>query len=885
MIRQASPTTTAEKIRVRQRARRTQTRISWKQRIKTFFALVVLFILTAIAAALLTALSIFWSFSNELHTISAFQDELRPPTPTTVWSEDGVLLAKLRVENRIPIEISQVDKFKVAEATIAIEDRRFYEHPGVDLIGIGRVLWAELRGSTLNQGASTLTQQLVRQPSLGTQFGLTRERVLNRKVREALVALRMEQLYSKREILQLYLNNVYYGSGAYGVEAAARTFYYKTASQLNLNEATVIAGLPQNPSTLNPYTNPDAVIRRRNMVLDAMLETKKISQQEYDATVKAPLGVKPIRKREQLAFKAPYFVSHVLKEIEKQYPDQVYSGLKIQTSLNWQMQQLGEQALEQGIQRGSWSGANQGALVSIDNRTGYIRTMVGGRSYKASQYNNVTQGKRQPGSTFKVFDYAAAFDLGAASLYTTFQDRPIPYPNDPKKLVKNYSNKYSYAWMTCYNALANSTNTIAVAAAQKVGIRKVNQYAYKMGITTKLFDVLPTALGASEVRPIDLCSAYSVFAAKGTRFHPLAIVRITDADGTVLDAERYQPRREINILKQSTIEQMDKALQAVVENGTGKRARSGIRGIIEGARGKTGTTSNNHDAWFAGYNPELTTVVWVARIERKGKRNANAPMYGATGGELCAPIWNDYMGQAVPIQRTYNETNQPIKAPIVKSVILDPVPTKRTTRRRNTETTPNPTAVDSTNSTDDAEQPEPDNEPIPDNIDSMPPPETSEPPEEPTPITTPPQPTTKPTPGAPPSQPTAKAQPTSSSMQPATKSQPTSSPAQPATKAQPTPPPAQPTTKAQPTSLPSPSPSLAVTKSTPTARVRENSVRTAPPAPRLPAPEQVSITICEDSGKLAGRYCDQTSSRKMTTGERARLAKCRLHKPPPGEPD
>jgi len=393
-------------------------------------ALLLLLVETAIALVLVCALAIFWNFSTDLNNFQSVISENREPVSTKIWSEDGVLLGKLEVENRQPIVLKDLGKSRVIDATIAIEDHRFFEHPGVDVVGIVRAAWANMRGSTMRQGASTLTQQLVRQPGIGAQFGLNNEKRFSRKIREGLVALRIEQLYSKEEILQLYLNNVYYGAGAYGVQAAAMTYFHKPASKLSLSEAALIAGLPQSPSELSAFRHKKAAMRRRDEVLDAMLEYGKITPAEHDAAKNESVTLAAPPKHNHFDFKAPYFTTYVLHELTKNYAsDYVYSGLTIRTTLNWKIQQAAERALRNGLSNASGFGANQGAIVCLDPQTGFIRAMVGGRDFHASQFNAVTQGKRQPGSTFKLFDYTAAFDLGEASL------APIPINRSPIRTI------------------------------------------------------------------------------------------------------------------------------------------------------------------------------------------------------------------------------------------------------------------------------------------------------------------------------------------------------------------------------------------------------------------------------------------------------------------
>ncbi|HEV2472882.1 MAG TPA: transglycosylase domain-containing protein, partial [Chthonomonadales bacterium] len=536
---------------------------------------------------------------------------------------------------------------------IATEDHRFYEHNGIDLEGIGRAAWADLWGSNpTGQGGSTITQQLVRNLS---QLGISREKKLTRKFREAMYAMRIEQIYTKPEILQLYLNNIYYGAGAYGVEAAARTYFGKPAKDLNLPQAAFLAGLPQRPSAYSPYDHRSAAMRRQGEVLDRMQLYGYITPEEAAEAKDAALRFVHRHIRRNFQFKAPYFVVYVLNELFRRYgPELVYSGLHIRTTLNWKIQEAAEKALQEGFIRSRGYGANQGALVCIDQHSGFIRAMVGGRDFKASQYNAVTgMPGRQPGSTFKIFDYSAAFDTGTCDLNSRFPDEPFAYPHDPKhRVVHNYEKDEYGGWMSCKSAIQWSKNTIAVRVAQKVGIKTIIDYAHRMGVKSDLAPYLPTALGASAVRPIDLCEAYSLIADKGSLYRPMAIVRVRERDGSTLDDEEHVPTAVTGILKPDTIDQMDQAFEAVVEAGTGTEARGDEQsGIIDGARGKTGTTSDSRDVWFAGYTPELTAVVWMASVHHQHNRPVFYQMHGAVGGLLCAPVWHDFMLAAVPAQR------------------------------------------------------------------------------------------------------------------------------------------------------------------------------------------------------------------------------------------
>jgi penicillin-binding protein 1A len=806
-----------------------------RKRRNTGLAIFILTIETCVAAVLVVGLAWFWHFSSQLPNVDNLSLASGGQNPTTIVSEDGVVLGTLDVQNREPVQLDQVSKVAM-DATVAVEDHRFWEHHGVDLLGIGRSVYANLRHDNMtSQGGSTLTQQLVR--SLN-QFGLSRDKKYARKVREALTAIRVEQEYSKQEILQLYLNTIYYGSGAYGIQAAAKTYFGIPASQLSLSEAALLAGIPQRPAAFCPYDHLDASINRRNEVLANMREYGYITaQQEAAARAEEP-SLKPRRAKKTMDFKAPYFVTYVLRDLSERYgPDFIYSGLRIETTLNWQMQQLAEKTLETGIQHeASQYHTNQGALVSIDPKTGYIRAMVGGRNFHTDQYNAVTQGRRQPGSSFKLFDYAAAFDSGECTLDSSFEDRPIPYPHDPKhRVVHNYEGGYTYRDVSCLTAIAKSLNTVAVQVAAKVGIHNVIKYAHAMGITSKLDPYLPTALGASAVRPLDLCSAYTVITNRGSRYKPMAIVRVVDADGVV---EEHTPDEQSNIIKPEAADMMDKAFEAVVTYGTGTLARgSQEAGIVDGARGKTGTTSDHRDAWFAGYTKDLATVIWVASVHKgKGGRKLYLPLGEGTGGVLCAPIWHDYMYKAVPIQQKFRLNTEVVMAESPK-----PADVPHPERREKPVHKRTHTLVQAAATTDDTPPTDPDAA-MASTDDNAP--QTADP-----------------------------AQPGGDSGNPSTD---TTSPGNQDNSDQ------SGNTDSGAQDNASDKPDRAVTH----IAAAPARVRTAEPPARLATPPEqrmVTVTVCVDSGQLATPWCTETQQVRVTARRAARMRHCRIHRPPPGE--
>jgi penicillin-binding protein 1A len=839
MTNQAKRITAVARPTSRPRQRRITTRSSFKKRFKTAFALLFLLIETAIAIFFVAFLAFFQRFSSDLPNLGTITDEVRPPLATEIFSQDGELLGTIKVENREPIALKDVPE-NVKNATVAIEDHRFYEHPGVDVQGIVRAAWVNMRGSRASQGASTLTQQLVR--NLESITGVSREKNISRKAREILTAVRMEQFYSKQEILQLYLNNVYYGGGAYGIQAASKTYFGKPADKLDLSEAAMLAGLPQRPSSYTPFEHPKAAFKRRDEVLDALQKWNYITAAQCESAKAEQLKLQPPPKHKDLDFEAPYFVRYVLRDLIKQYGvDFVYSGIKIQTTLNWKMQQAAEKALKNGLQEHAEQGANQGAFVCLDPHNGYIRAMVGGRDFHDAQYNAVTQGRRQPGSTFKLFDYTALFDTQTKSLEDGYVDKPIPYPNDPKhRVVENYGGGTSGAWVSCKTGIQFSKNTIAVQAAQEIGIKKVIEYAHNMGITTELAPYLPTALGASAVHPLDLCSAYSMFPNGGSRYLPMGVIRIKLANGDDFEPHKFVPRTADFSLRPETVKQIDEALEAVVRAGTGTAARgSEENGVIENARGKTGTTNDNRDAWFAGYTPELTAVLWVASVKYKDGKPIYREMPGATGGHVCAPIWHDFMVKALPEQKKFNETYRP-------ELVLEPGEPQTTHKTSN--------KPKKTNSTKTNQTPAPGTD-LPPDVDTQDPnapgmghPDKGEDPAQANPGT---------------------------SVSPDTT---------PPNQDHGTPTPAHETQNNGGLRSSTPSPSVPAPRppDTGTPRTTPSRPLTVPKQPSADD-EMVSVKVCVDSGDLAGRWCEGYKVKKMTRKEASKMHPCRQHKAPPGE--
>lgn len=595
------------------------------------------FLFTALCLGIIVGL--FAAVGEVLPKGEALSD-IRPPAPTRILASDGTLLAKIYLpdQNR---EIVPLDKMGyMVNATLAIEDIRFYTHPGIDPRGIARALVKNLATGDTKEGASTITQQLAR------NLYLTRERKITRKLQEMMLALELERRYSKEEILETYLNQAFYGSNSHGlqswgVQVAAQNFFGADVGHLTLGQAALLAGLPKNPRDYNPYRYPKKALWRRQTVLDSMRDNHLINETDYAKASKEPLKLAPEKQLNELADShAPYFVRYILvnelKKIFGQDAGQLtyHFGIDIYTSLDPRMQKVAEETVTMQVAKNKFRKIDDGALISIDPRTGFIKAMVGGTNYRRDQYNIVTQGHRQPGSAFKPFDYTTALIHGYTP-DTIVHDSPGRYPSGSGQIwsPKNSDGSYRGA-MPLKKALWMSRNAAAAGVAYDVGIRNIIDIAHRMGIVYPLEPVLSTALGASVVVPMEICSAYGTLANGGVHNPPTGIVRVTSSSGDVLYEYRPQPVRAIPTEIANT---MKETMRGVIERGTGTAARCPFP-----ASGKTGTTNSYKDAWFIGYTDDLVTAVWV------GNRD-NKPMNHTFGATVPAPIWKGYMLVAEPI--------------------------------------------------------------------------------------------------------------------------------------------------------------------------------------------------------------------------------------------
>ncbi len=510
--------------------------------------------------------------------------EIRPGLESRVLSADGELLYAAATEHRQFVHLEKIPK-ALQDAVVATEDRNFYEHVGVDPRGI-------VRGVLHGRGTSTITQQLAR------NVYLTSARTLSRKFAEVMLAVQLERAYTKPEIMELYLNQIYFGEGAYGVQLAARTYFGRDVQDLDAGECALLAGLPKRPEYYSPFKDEQRAADRRNFVLSLMEEQAYLTPEEARAAREGPLQL--VEERKPLGAsspRSPYFTNYVLRDIVARYgPDPLYKGgLTIHATLNMEMQEAAEEAVAWGMEQVKKRKFNidEIALVALDIRTGAVKAMVGGVDYSESQFNRAVQGGRQAGSAFKPFVYAAALEQG----YTPdsiVDDSAISYQDELGRIwtPKNYDREH-HGQVTFREALAKSYNVSAVKVADEIGIGSVIETAERLGIYRHMDPYLPLAIGSHDVSPIEIASAYSVFATRGMRSEPYAISRIEDSQGRTVEKHQVYAWRALD---ESVAELMVEMLTEVMRSGTGAGQSYLLRKFP--VAGKTGTSSEYRDAWF-----------------------------------------------------------------------------------------------------------------------------------------------------------------------------------------------------------------------------------------------------------------------------------------------
>jgi penicillin-binding protein 1B len=543
------------------------------------------------------------------------------------------------MEDRVPVSLQAVPKV-LTEAIIATEDRSFYSHEGISIRGILRAIWIDLRSKSLAAGGSTLTQQLVK------NLYLNPERSFRRKAQEAVMALLLEMRYSKDEILEGYLNEIYLGQNGsvqiVGVEQASQVYFGKKVTYLTLPEAATLAQMIRSPNVLSPLKNPDRAKARRNLVLKQMFDQRRISEREYQEAIAAPLTVSRFPK---MSRSAPFFVDLVLKQLRETYPETQLTteGLRIFTTLDTIMQRSAEEALDNGIANlnkkykhvRSSATPLEGVVLTIQPGTGYVKALVGGRNYSKTQFNRAIQARRQPGSLFKPFVYVTAMDPSrgeqALTASTMLDDSPISVQaGNAVWKPQNYDNRF-HGRVTVRAALAHSYNIPAVRAAIDAGVPNVIRTASSIGVESKLQPYPSVSLGSFEVTPLEIAYAYSVFANLGVKAEPVAILAVVKRNGT-LESRNVKMKR---VAPASVSYVMNDILKDVFDYGTAARARS--LGFEHAYAGKTGTTNNYRDAWFIGYSPRILSLVWVGYDDGHSVRLA--------GGDACVPIWTRHMNR------------------------------------------------------------------------------------------------------------------------------------------------------------------------------------------------------------------------------------------------
>ena len=600
------------------------------------------FVLLCVLAGWLFGLLV--AFYQELPPLSELEG-YKPSLASKLYDVNGELIAQLFVEQRTLVPIDKVPE-NLQRALLAVEDEKFYSHWGIDPLGIMRATLVNLVHARVEQGASTITQQLAR------NLFLTQERTISRKIKEAMLALKIEYRYTKKEILEMYLNQVYFGSGAYGVEAASRTYFGKHVEELSLPECALMAGLVRSPNKTSPFNNMEKAKARRDMILERMIKRKIVTKEAGTLAKASPIELHTTETRN-----APYFVEHIRRTIEETYgSNTIYKGgLSVYTSLDLRLQDKAQKAAAKGIEDAETRIARemgipaenissdpnfkknvplQIAMVCMEPKTGYVRAMIGGRDFKESEFNRATQAFRQPGSAFKPFIYTAAIDNGftPADIIT---DSPIVITDRDGTEWKpeNYEKKF-FGPTTLRKGLYTSRNVVTLKLLTKVGTSAAASYAQKMGIRSKIKKNLSLAFGTSEVNLLELVSAYCVFPNMGVRVEPVSILYIKDSAGKII--EENTPKLQ-EVLKPEAAYVMVSMMEDVINKGTARAIRDA--GVNFPCAGKTGTTDNYSDVWFVGYTSGLSCGIWVGFDDHRSLGTV------ISSGNTPAPIWGDFMQQ------------------------------------------------------------------------------------------------------------------------------------------------------------------------------------------------------------------------------------------------
>jgi penicillin-binding protein 1A len=556
------------------------------------------------------------------------------PTETThIYDINGKPLASIHDEaNRDVVPLDQISP-NLKRAVLAIEDSNFFTHKGINPGGIARAFIVNLEKGRTVEGGSTMTMQLVKNLFLSPQSKFSR------KVAEAVMSIRLEQILNKDQILQLYLNQIYLGHNLYGVETASRSYFNKSANNLTLSEAAMLAGLISAPEEYSPFVNYKLAKDRQEIVLNRMKDLKWITPAQETAARKEKIKLGKITSFG--GSQVPYVTQAVVQELTRRFGRDavVKGGMRVQTTIDLKMQRIAEETVKAWHERLYYQGLfydrqeGQIALAAVDPRTHFVKAMVGGVDYEKSQFNRAIQARRQPGSSFKPFIYYAAFASGKYGPDSVVYDSPVGYRDgDGYYYPQNYGGGFSGA-VSIRRALEVSLNIPAVKLGQEVGLNKVIEICRVLGIRSPMEPVVSLPLGAVDLTPLEMAGAFATFANNGWHSDTTFIVQVTDSSGNVLLDNTPKPKLVLNSWAAASV---NSTLQGVITSGTARAAQLG-----RPAAGKTGTTSSERDIWFVGYVPQLSVAVWM------GNDNYRPMSYGATGGTIVAPVWRDFMSQAL----------------------------------------------------------------------------------------------------------------------------------------------------------------------------------------------------------------------------------------------
>ncbi|MBD2599674.1 MULTISPECIES: transglycosylase domain-containing protein [Microcystis] len=610
-------------------------------------ALGLLMVSTAVVTGAVVGLAISYRNLPDVRILQGYV-----PTETSyIYDVKGRPLTSLHGEaHREVVELDQISP-NLKRAVMAIEDSHFYHHRGINPNSIGRAVVANWKSGGVVEGASTITMQLVK------NIFLSHARTVSRKLAEAVLAIRVEQVFSKNDILEMYLNNIYWGHNNYGVQTAAKSYFNKPASELNLAESAMMAGLIQAPEVYSPFNNYKTAKERQALVLSRMRSLGWITPAQEEAALKEPLKLgKPTAWQES---KLPYVTDAVVAELRQKFGKEtlIKGGMRIQTTIDLDFQNMAESTIQRAYNglrgRGIRTKDLQISLVAVDPRTHFVKALVGGVDYNKSQLNRAIQSRRQPGSAFKPFVYYTAFASGRFTPETVVNDAPIRFREGGGFYSpKNYGGGFSGP-VSLRSALMQSLNIPAVVLGRRVGINKVIEVCRLLGFESPLIAVTSLPLGSVDVTPLEMAGAYATFASNGWHSEPTFIMRVTDSRGNVMLDNTPKPKL---VLDPWATASLNSVLQGVIQGGTATSAQIG-----RPAAGKTGTTDNEKNVWFVGYVPQLATAVWIGddRNRTLGK--------GITGGGFAAPIWRDFMAQALKNERVeYFPSPSKFRKPTVK---------------------------------------------------------------------------------------------------------------------------------------------------------------------------------------------------------------------------